>query len=189
MTSSVINTDARDPLAIEVRVERVSALFDALDPFPLPSRDLAPAAEEFVVGWARELSPHAPLSIVVHTPETSAEADLEGKLQDAFQRHFAYRAERLTSDLHELFRIGRLSLLIGVTVLAACVVLGGLLQTHLRETYTARFFSEGLIILGWVANWRPIEIFLYDWWPLVNRRRLIRRLAATPVHLKHVPHA
>lgn len=110
-------------------------------------------------------------------------------MQDAFQRHFACRAERLTSDLHELFQIGRLSLLIGLTVLAACVVLGGLLQTHLRETYTARFFSEGLIILGWVANWRPIEIFLYDWWPLVKRRRLLRRLAATRVHLKHVPHA
>lgn len=35
-----------------------------------------------------------------------------------------------------------------------------------------------------VANWRPIEIFLYDWWPLARRRDLFRRLAAAKVELK-----
>ncbi len=24
------------------------------------------------------------------------------------------------------------------------------------------------MIIGWVAMWRPIEIFLYDWWPIHN---------------------
>jgi hypothetical protein len=24
--------------------------------------------------------------------------------------------------------------------------------------------EESLLIFGWVANWRPIEIFLSDWW-------------------------
>jgi hypothetical protein len=41
-----------------------------------------------------------------------------------------------------------------------------------------------LIILGWVANWRPIEIFLYDWWPLAQRRRLYLRLASAPVEVR-----
>jgi len=31
---------------------------------------------------------------------------------------------------------------------------------------------EGLTIIGWVAMWRPIEIFLYDWWPIDHRRRV-----------------
>jgi hypothetical protein len=43
--------------------------------------------------------------------------------------------------------------------------------------------DEGLIILGWVANWRPLEIFLYDWWPLARRRRLFQRLAEMPVEV------
>ena len=30
--------------------------------------------------------------------------------------------------------------------------------------------EESLLIFGWVANWRPIEIFLYEWWPVVRRR-------------------
>jgi hypothetical protein len=44
--------------------------------------------------------------------------------------------------------------------------------------------QEGLIIVGWVANWRPIEIFLYDWWPIVRRRRLYRRLASATVEVR-----
>lgn len=35
------------------------------------------------------------------------------------------------------------------------------------------FFAEGLIILGWVANWRPIEVFLYDWWPLAAKATIV----------------
>jgi hypothetical protein len=44
--------------------------------------------------------------------------------------------------------------------------------------------EESFLILGWVANWRPLEIFLYDWWPLARRRDLYRRLSAAPVELK-----
>jgi hypothetical protein len=36
-----------------------------------------------------------------------------------------------------------------------------------------RVIEESLIIFGWVANWKPIEIFLYEWWPIVRRRELI----------------
>jgi hypothetical protein len=38
-----------------------------------------------------------------------------------------------------------------------------------------------------VANWRPIEIFIYDWWPIVRKRNLYRRLAAAKVELKPYP--
>ena len=44
-----------------------------------------------------------------------------------------------------------------------------------------------LIILGWVANWRPIQIFLYDWWPLRRRRRLYERLARAAIDLRPAP--
>ena len=43
--------------------------------------------------------------------------------------------------------------------------------------------EESLLTFGWVANWRPIEIFLYEWWPIVRRRNLYRRLAAAEVDL------
>jgi hypothetical protein len=39
-------------------------------------------------------------------------------------------------------------------------------------------------MLGWVANWKPIQIFLYEWWPLVRRRELYRRLSVASVKVK-----
>jgi hypothetical protein len=40
--------------AIEIRIEDISQLFHS-DPFPFRERDLDKDAEEFIVGWAREL--------------------------------------------------------------------------------------------------------------------------------------
>lgn len=169
---------------IELQAERVANLFDPFDPFPIPTRDLAPSAEEFIVGWARELPRDAPITILVHLADDD-ECALGGPaLANAIPNHFNQRAERTTGDLHELFRLGRLSLLIGLGTLAVCLAGGQLAEAMLSGNPLAAFFAEGLIILGWVANWRPLEIFLYDWWPLVLRRRLYRRLAIARIETR-----
>lgn len=168
---------------IELRLERIAHLFDPFDPFPTPSRDLSKSAEEFIVGWARELPPHSAPRILVHVPESEVHGSEALALKDAIARHFSYRAERVRGDLHELFRVGRLSLVIGIGVLGLCVAGGTLVSITLGDGPTARFFSEGLIILGWVANWRPVEIFFYDWWPLVQRQQLYQRLASAPINV------
>ena len=43
--------------AIEIRIDEIAQLFHSLDPFPFRERDLDKDAEEFIVGWARELRP------------------------------------------------------------------------------------------------------------------------------------
>jgi hypothetical protein len=167
--------------SIEIRVEKIAQLFDAFDPLPYPHRDLAKPAEEFIVGWARELPHSQPISITVHIPAGEDEAAAARHLRDAFSYYFKSRADRLNLDIRELFRIGRLSLVIGIAVLAVCVIVGQSLARQFGDGYVSRFFNEGLIILGWVANWRPMEIFLYQWWPLVRQRNLYRRLSAANV--------
>lgn len=169
---------------IELRLEKVALLFDPFDPFPTPSRDLAKTAEEFIVGWARETPETAPLRILVHLPSAEIAVDSERTLREAIRRHFDYRADRVRGDLQELLHYGRISLAVGLTVLGLCVLGGRVIGTMVADSPISRFFTEGLIILGWVANWRPIEIFLYDWWPLVQRRRLFQRLAAADVNIR-----
>lgn len=172
---------------IEIRAEKVSQLFDTLDPSAYPQKDLARTTEEFIVGWARELPRSRPIEIVVHLPASEAASVPAQQLGDAFSSYFRYGADRLSIDLKELFRIGRWSLLIGVSVLGGCVVLGQFVARGFEAGYLNRVFGEGLIILGWVANWRPMEIFLYDWWPLVRRRRLYLRLSVASVRVKGYP--
>jgi hypothetical protein len=43
--------------------------------------------------------------------------------------------------------------------------------------------AEGLVIAGWVAHWRPIDIFLDDGRPLVRRRRRFERLSDAQVEV------
>jgi hypothetical protein len=177
-------TPANAPNTIEVRVDDVSQLFDTLDPFPFPHRDLDKDAEEFIVGWARELPRDQPLCIVVHLPAAEIEKQHAAELRVAINRYFDYRVDVLGRDLNELFRVGRLSLGIGLCVLAFGLAATQAIAGRLAPTPLTRFFEESLIIVSWVANWKPLEIFLYDWWPVVRRRNLYRRLASATVELK-----
>ena len=169
---------------IEIRVDEVSQLFNTLDPFPFHERDLDSDAEEYIVGWAREVAHQGTLSIVVHLPPGEAGGEAAKGLQASLSRFFAYRADVLGRDLKEFFRIGRIALLVGLFVLSLCLAASQLVAGWASTSYIHRLIGESLIIVGWVANWRPIEIFLYDWWPLWRRRNLYRRLAAATVSIR-----
>ena len=108
--------------AIEVRVDGIAQLFDTLDPFPFRERDLDKDAEEYIVGWAREFPRNQPIKIVVHAPAGELKGEHAKQLSEALSRYFNYRAEIVGRDLNELFRVGRQSLLIGIAVLAVCVL-------------------------------------------------------------------
>jgi hypothetical protein len=169
--------------AIELRIEEISQLFHTLDPFPFREKDLDADAEEFIVSWARELPPDQPLKIVVHLPEAQASRPEARELDAALKRYFDYRAQVIAREIRELFRIGHRALAIGLTVLSLCVITSQAVTARLTSPL-GRFFDESLTIFGWVANWRPIEIFLYDWWPILRRRNLYRRLSAAQVELR-----
>lgn len=166
---------------IELRVDDVAQLFHTLDPFPFRERDLDREAEEYVVGWARELPARKPIRIRIHHPDTAAQRSVALELAEAFGRYFSDRADAVQRDINELFRIGRRSLAIGLAILVLCLLLAHFGVRVLFEEPFRRLLEESLLILGWVANWRPLEIFLYDWWPLVRRRDLYRRLANAAV--------
>ena len=170
--------------SIELRVDEIAQLFHTLDPFPFRERDLDREAEDFIAGWARELPVDQTIKIVVHFPDNGAQTAAARELSDAFSRHFSHRAEIIQNDLKELFRVGRRSLTIGVFVLIVCLVAAHLAGGYLTDTPFKRLVEESFLILGWVANWRPLEIFLYDWWPIAGRRDLFRRLSRAVVEAK-----
>jgi hypothetical protein len=169
---------------IAIRVRTVMQLFNSLDPSPFRERDLDPHTEEFVVGWARELPHGAPFTIAVELPAEEAARPEAAEFGDAFANYFHLRAEAADRDLRELFRVGWRSLAIGLVVLVACLVSSQVVAKMLRNDVVARVLEESLIIVGWVANWRPLEIYLYDWWPIRRRILLYRRIAAAPVQVR-----
>ena len=97
---------------------------------------------------------------------------------------FGHRAELAAQRLRQLLRTGRTSLLIGLMFLAACVLGGDWIAGRFHDSGSVQILRESLLIGGWVAMWRPLEIFLYDWWPIRNERRIYQRLSRMNVQIR-----
>ena len=85
--------------------------------------------------------------------------------------------------LHRLIRRGSISLVIGLAFLGLFFLIGRMLVHFMGENAFTTLLTESLIIGGWVAMWRPLEIFLYDWWPILGERRLYDRISRIQVRV------
>lgn len=182
---------AGDPIppkcsVIEVHVGELRQLFNSIDPSPFRNKDLDREAEEFIVGWAKDLPRDVPLALVVDLDREAGLRDEAAVLRDAIHEFFRQRAETYRRRLRELLRRGRTSLLIGLTVLATAIALGDFLATLMKASRIGEIVRESLTIGGWVSMWRPLEIFLYDWWPIRSEAQLSDRLAAMPVRIRYL---
>lgn len=175
---------AEEPATIEVRVHDVHQLFNSLDPSPFHERDLDDEAEDYIVGWAREHGTDGPFRIVVHLPKDKTGEAQRARLDAAITNHFAYRLGMVERDAHELVRTGLRFLVVGTTMLTVCMVLGYVARKYVFSEPYGSFVEQGLSVFGWVANWRPAEILLYDRLDARRRVRLYRSLADASVELQ-----
>ncbi|HST12322.1 MAG TPA: hypothetical protein VLL05_18250, partial [Terriglobales bacterium] len=105
----------------------------------------------------------------------------------AVNSHFRNAEKTEDANLQELFRYGCKALLIGLLIVASCLLLAWYFSPDDSTHPFFRLLQESLIILGWVSMWRPIEIFLYEWLPLVRQRNLYARLADAVVKVRKGP--
>jgi hypothetical protein len=178
--------DAADSKAglIEIRINSVNQLFNSFDPSPFQGRDLDDDAEEFIVGWAREFPSGDKLRIFVHMPSEQCKTEGARSLASSVTQHFEYRADVMKRELAELFRQGRLYLIVGLSIFAACHLLAELMRNAFPDNTFAKGVEQGLIIIAWVANWKPFELLIYDWWPLRRRISLYQRLAGADIEVR-----
>jgi hypothetical protein len=184
------DTSAGDALpaacfVIEVRVAELRRLFNSIDPSPFRSKDLDPNAAEFIVGWSKEAPRDAQLGLLVYLDRSAGLPDEPAVLREAVHAFFRQQAADARRRLRDLFRVGRTSLVIGLTVLGSFLVLGDLAAGRMGGG-AGEIVRESLLIGGWVAMWRPLEVFLYDWWPIRAESRLFDRLASMPVRIRYL---
>jgi hypothetical protein len=172
---------------IEIHLSDLKELFNSFDPTPFLKRDLDPAAEEFIATWARDMPRDVPLCLLVHLDRLVPD-DADAVVHAAVRDHFARGAAATRQRLRQLFRVGRISLVIGLAVVAASVLVGDAIETMLEGNRFGGVIGESLLIGGWVAMWRPLEIFLYEWWPIQGEARLFDRLSTMKVRVRAHTH-
>lgn len=170
---------------IEVRVAELKQLFNAMDASTFRERDLDPDAEAFIVGWAREAPRGSTLALLVGLDRAPGLPDEPAALRDAVHEFFTHRAQATRSRLRQLLSIGRISLVVGLSFLVVAVTLGDFVSSAMKGERLGELLREGLVICGWVAMWRPLEILLYGWWPIRTEARLYDRLSAMPVRIAY----
>ena len=177
------HTPPQPEAKIEISLNRLSQLFNSLDPSPFRERDLDRDAEDYIIGSAEEMWHHRPLRLVIHLPADQVPGPDAFSLAEAVHHFFGYREAHERRQLRLLFREGRIALAIGLTFLFCCVALREVISSF-EHNAASDIFGEGLLIIGWVAMWRPLEIFLYEWVPARRRCRILGTLATIPVTIQ-----
>lgn len=167
---------------IELRIVELSELFNSMDPTPFHHRNLDPDAEDFLESWALGFPQDSHFKIIVHIEKMPQENPSQ-LVATAIHNYFAYKSERSKHNLHQLLLEGRVSLLIGICFLGLCLLGADILAAGFAHNTFLKLLKESLLIGGWVAMWRPIQIFLYGWWPIVRRGRIYRNLGRAIVQV------
>lgn len=169
---------------LQISLRAPQQLFNSLDPSPFYDKDLDPDAEEFLVGWAEELPRKRPLHLVLHFETLPEDGGDRQWIADAIHNYFSGRAREARHRRQRLLRKGRVSLAIGVLFLLSCLFLVHWLLRLEPDSLWARALRESLAIAGWVAMWQPLQIYLYDWWPIREREALYRRMSEMSIEVR-----
>ena len=180
MTEALPHAFAPAADTIEIRLSRPQQLFNSLDPSPFHERDLDQDAEDYLVDSADEFPLKKPLTLIIHVPADQLPPGSGPNLGQAIHNYFEYRMNETRRRLKFFFRDGRIALMVAFVFLLVCILLRQL-ALAVGHGLWPQIVDEGLYIVGWVAMWRPLEIFLYDWRPIWHRYRLFAKLSRIPV--------
>lgn len=166
---------------VELKLRTPHQLFDERDPSPFRERDLDDDAARYIHESFSDLKDQAEgkLSLVFETmSEFNANVIIE-----AIHAFYRFELDSKRRHLRKVFRQGMVSLFIGVTFLFMCTTLGKMMATWGEEPLVL-LLREGLAVMGWVAMWKPISVFLYEWWPITDEMNLLGQLAKVEVEIR-----
>lgn len=169
-------------LMIELELHTAMQLFNSFDPAPFHEKELDREAEEYIYNTVGEFPLKKPLGIFIYLPPSEADGETEHILKKAIRNHFSYKKLLTEIELKKLLQRGRRNMTIATLFLFLCLLVIRLLST-LKEGLVHTMLSEGFTIIGWVAMWEPINVFLYGWWPVVQKRNIYRKILSMDVKI------
>jgi len=162
-----------------VHVRELTQLFNSLDPAPFWDRDLDRTAAEFIEDEFRDRQSADLWHLHVHVLEGNTSA---ADLQRAIESYYGRMANSARLALREHFRFGQVALVGGLSIFLLSMGARDILARLL--SHLPVLLDEGLIILAWLALWRPAEALIYGWVPFYRNRRLFERLAGIKVFVR-----
>jgi hypothetical protein len=172
------------PIEILLRLDSIDQLIDPSPRSPFVATRLRPEADAFIVERTRALALPKDRGIEFVITLTEDQSVKSRDVEVAIHEHFDARREQAERELGRVRHFGWRSFLIGLLFLGLTLVLVQLVDRLLPAGNFSSLLRNGLIILAWVALWRPGELLLYEWYPHRRDARLFRRLARATVRVE-----
>lgn len=182
---SVYRTD-NGIIVIDLVLRNVMQLFNSLDPSPFHEKELDPDAEEYIFNAVVDQPKKIPVKMAIYLPENSITGTTRESIILGIHNHFIYKSSVSDRELRRLFERGRLVLIIAMGILFMTLLARQYLSTF-EQDLLVRMAGEGLLILGWVTLWEPAYIFIYGWWPIVQKRRIYDKITTMEIEVLPVP--
>lgn len=153
-------------------------------PAPFQERALDRSAESYILACAGRHRPTEPLRLLVHFPESlrSHAADATDGIHEHLRRTHAQDERKFRRRM----RLAGFALAAALGVLAGSFGLRTLLS-DVEGRALVQGLGEGLLILGWVAMWRPVEILLFEHWERHLDHAMLKRLGSIPIEFMFRP--
>lgn len=167
-------------------LETVAEASETTIPLPLPYRKLNAEVLEYLEDVAQQMPKGEEARIVVYLPIEEIQQGLEQKLNKVLDIYGDARLEKLKREEKRALGASLSALAWGFAFMLVCQIIGVLADFPKHPTLT-NTISEGFLVLGWVALWKPFETLLFDWRPSVEHTKLHECLEAMPVVLRPLP--
>lgn len=170
-----------DFYCIDIALNSLLQLFDGRDPSPFKEKDLDEDFSRYLVLANREIGLEKKVKLVIKMPEHLPNYIKAVDIQAAIYNYFSFELDNSKNDMRVLFNQGKNTLVMGLLFLLSCYTVFYITK-DLNGLFWG-FLGESLHVMGWVAMWKPINIFLYEWWPIHDRIKLMDHLQRIKVEI------
>ncbi len=103
--------------------------------------------------------------------------DLQARVARAVSGFAASEIVRIDVERARVRRLGLKELVFGLAFLALCLLVSSTVTAlQMGPEWLRQFLVEGLVIIGAIALWHPVDMLFFARLPLVRDQRVLRRL-------------
>jgi hypothetical protein len=154
-----------------IRLDSISDLFWPFDARPVADRTLSADARWYLLDEWDRLRDDRPSSLTIYAPASERPETDETAVRAAIHRSLEKAAGPLRR-VDPLSRQEMVALRIGIVFLFLSIVVSTAIERSTDDVFMAGI-SQGILVVGWVALWRPAERFIVEIVPhFFNKRRI-----------------
>jgi hypothetical protein len=151
---------------IEICLDDINHLFSAPETDYFAEKPVYYSGLDTAVIEIRKAGRRSEHRLVILLPAEKISPELHEAARRALAYYCAHKIEESRREVSLLRREGFEALQTGLVFMAVCLSVSLYVSKQIWiPELIQTFVGQGLSVVAWVSMWKPIDIFLYQWWP------------------------